>query len=429
MNHGFTENELKQLKKILVNFTNKVISFTPEIIKETQDSLEYLEIKRKEINFNKKNYIDKLNDAKKLLEYCKKYGAVPFSTIARLAFIANIFLQRIPEISNIKKHKIDEFMNSISTPVTEFQDDLVKLNQKNFSKKQFLLKYGHLRPGTYDITIQRYDKMPKFLDSFKFLDFDRPKKIKKISEKSLKEILGKHELKFEEISFFDFIIKTISLREKTKFEFTKTLSDAIELIADAGDELGFTREQLSYLSINEIFDIELLKKEKIQKKWNESILNNKKEFFKNEFVELPPIIFSKNDFSVIPYYIAKPNYITKKNVVSEIKLLNNLQDVTEIDSKIVLIENADPGFDWIFAKKPKGLITKYGGVASHMAIRCAELGLPAAIGCGDILFNKLKMSSKIHLNCQDKDILILEFKQKDEYVEEKKILKSLGYIK
>ena len=30
-----------------------------------------------------------------------------------------------------------------------------------------------------------------------------------------------------------------------------------------------------------------------------------------------------------------------------------------------------------------GLVTQYGGANSHMAIRCAELGIPAAIGIGD----------------------------------------------
>ena len=44
-----------------------------------------------------------------------------------------------------------------------------------------------------------------------------------------------------------------------------------------------------------------------------------------------------------------------------------------------MIENADPGFDWIFGSKILGLITKYGGVNSHMAIRCAELEIPAGI--------------------------------------------------
>ena len=64
-----------------------------------------------------------------------------------------------------------------------------------------------------------------------------------------------------------------------------------------------------------------------------------------------------------------------------------------------------------------------------MSIRCSEVGLPAAIGCGEILFNKLKMSSKINLNCNAKDILILEYNVKKDYSEEKKILKSLGYIR
>ena len=64
----------------------------------------------------------------------------------------------------------------------------------------------------------------------------------------------------------------------------------------------------------------------------------------------------------------------------------------------VLLENADPGFDWIFTKNPAGLITKYGGVASHMSIRCAEIGLPAAIGCGESLFNRFSRKYNVNRN-------------------------------
>ena len=38
---------------------------------------------------------------------------------------------------------------------------------------------------------------------------------------------------------------------------------------------------------------------------------------------------------------------------SSIKRLHN--------NKIILIENADPGFDWLFNFNIKGLITKFGG--------------------------------------------------------------------
>ena len=71
----------------------------------------------------------------------------------------------------------------------------------------------------------------------------------------------------------------------------------------------------------------------------------------------------------------------------------------DLSKKIILIENADPGFDWIFSHKIKGLITKYGGANSHMAIRCAEFGLPAAIGCGERTFETLKQAAIMELDC------------------------------
>ena len=93
-----------------------------------------------------------------------------------------------------------------------------------------------------------------------------------------------------------------------------------------------------------------------------------------------------------------PNYISNKIVRGE--LVNLLLNQTKkINNKIVLIENADPGYDWIFTYKIKGLITKYGGVNSHMAIRCREFNLPAAIGCGPQLYDKIENSKNIILDC------------------------------
>ena len=66
-----------------------------------------------------------------------------------------------------------------------------------------------------------------------------------------------------------------------------------------------------------------------------------------------------------------------------------------------MIERADPGFDWIFNQGISGLITKYGGANSHMAIRSAEIGIPAAIGVGEALFEKLKLFPRIELDCQN----------------------------
>ena len=59
----------------------------------------------------------------------------------------------------------------------------------------------------------------------------------------------------------------------------------------------------------------------------------------------------------------------------------------------------------------------------------AELRLPAAIGIGEIIYEKIDDAEKILLDCDNQQIIVLEKFKNNEFVEEKKILKSLGYIK
>ena len=79
----------------------------------------------------------------------------------------------------------------------------------------------------------------------------------------------------------------------------------------------------------------------------------------------------------------------------------------KFDNKIVCVASADPGYDYIFSKKIKGLITMFGGINSHMAIRCSELGIPAAIGVGERLFKEIVNSKTIRLNIDAEKIDII----------------------
>ena len=105
--------------------------------------------------------------------------------------------------------------------------------------------------------------------------------------------------------------------------------------------------------------------------------------------------------------ISKANFITDKKVESLIFQLGKNQKTNKIKNKIIVIENADPGYDWIFNFKIKGLITKYGGVNSHMSIRCLELGIPAIIGIGEKNFNSLTNSNNVYLDCKQKIFRII----------------------
>ena len=320
-------------------------------------------------------------------------------------------------------------MNSINSPLSKFQEDQIKFINKKISKKQFLNKYGHLRPGTYDINAIRYDDDPSFLRDMKSINLKSPKNnFSKI--KNVKKILEKSGLNFSQIGFYDFVNKSIVQREELKFEFTRNLSDALELISEAGNKLNFSRSEISNLDLKTIFsDYRKFDKNLIIARWRKKIMNqkNKKIIFEN--LVLPPLIISKNDFDIILYPSAKPNFVTSKKISSNLIHINKINQSSELENKIILLENADPGFDWIFSHNLAGLITKYGGVASHMAIRCAELSLPAAIGCGEVLYEQLLRSTKIILDCDNQQIIILEHEIDDQYIEEKKILRSLGYIK
>jgi phosphoenolpyruvate-protein kinase (PTS system EI component) len=117
-----------------------------------------------------------------------------------------------------------------------------------------------------------------------------------------------------------------------------------------------------------------------------------------ELVDLPPLIKDVYDFYCFERLSSQPNFVTTKKTLANICVLesNNIKDLTD---KIILIPQADPGYDWLFGQKIAGLITKYGGANSHMAIRAAEIGLPAAIGVGEKLYEEISGMRSLELDC------------------------------
>ena len=79
----------------------------------------------------------------------------------------------------------------------------------------------------------------------------------------------------------------------------------------------------------------------------------------------------------------------------------------QLNGSIVCIPNADLGFDWLFVYPIAGLITAWGGVNSHMAIRAGELGLPAVISAGEALYRRWSGAQCLHLDCAGRRVELL----------------------
>ena len=116
----------------------------------------------------------------------------------------------------------------------------------------------------------------------------------------------------------EFVKNTLEAREFSKFEFTKNLSDAIELIALAGDKMGFTRAELAMLDVNDIFSNMADNRIELANAWKDMISAKIDERKENNKIVLPPVIFSEKDFDVVKYYKPRPNFITQKKISSSI---------------------------------------------------------------------------------------------------------------
>ena len=430
--YGFTNNECNDLRKSLIIFTNNLIQEFPSIVKESQNSVNILKEKHKQsiqiLNQSDKSYINYLDAVKSLLADCVYFGTLPFSTMARIAFVSSVMMNSLVDMGIVQQDKIRSFMQTINTPLSTLREDFVKFTDEKMNQEDFFSKYGHLRPGTYDITALRYDKHNTFSSNLKFIT-KPPKSNITLNDDLIKSTFNSHGIYFDEIKFSEFVSQSLKYREELKFNFTKNLSDALEFLNQVGIQLGFSKEDLSHLSISQILNsYSEIKKDDLIEKWKQMIISEKSLSLIQDKMILPSLIFDINDLEIIQYFDAKPNFISEKSFTGEIVNLS-INPNHSITNKIVYIENADPGYDWIFTENPIGLITKYGGVASHMAIRCAEINLPAAIGVGDKIFEKISDAKKILFDCKNKKIIVLEKSNFDEESEIEKTLKSIGYVK
>jgi glutamine kinase len=420
--HGFSAKEIEQLTKSLRHFTSRVIENAEAILEENMALVYRLtEIKEKVINtkINTGSPWDLFNLAYNLFQNCKKYGILPFAIMARLAFIGKSILISAKEENLIRKDFYYGFLGSVETILTRFNKDLNSFCGGRLSGGDFFRSYGHLRPGTYDITAPRYDSVKEiFADihtgALTKMKYRRPSLVLSTQEKrDIERRLKKDGICADAAQLFNFISKAIEYREFSKFEFTKTLSEALELTARAGSLLGFSREELShvdFLTLMKLRNPEYSDVAYAKRIIRQSIERHSKERQWSDVLIMPSVVSGERDFEIIPTYTSRPNFITVKNVSATVCIIDK-KGIFKKDSfrgSIVVLENADPGFDWVFAKNPAGIITKYGGVASHMAIRCAELGLPAAIGCGNSLYEAVLKSRKVLIDCAKQNIEILQ---------------------
>ena len=388
--HGFSTEELDTISSSLLKLTNKIINSKTGLWKTDANKIKILEARYDEIL---NSSLDEIGKMYWLIEDCRRYGTLPFAGLARAGFIAVQILQSMVKENIIDQTEYDTFMSDVSTVGSKMKWDFDHL-----FKDIFLKRYGHLRPGTYDITSERYDERPDFY--FRWHDDvgndePPPKEHFRLSLSQIQHIrnaLERHGMTDDVLGLFTFIKEAIEGREHAKFIFTKNLSRTLQIFGEWCHKHGISREDGAFANIQIIKEIYGTTSDE-RKMLLQSIANGRKRYEEGIHLVMPPLITKPRDVEEFFVFDSQPTFITQRKVIGSTLLLDG-RDHTQDDlnDKVVLIPAADPGFDWIFSHNIAGFVTEYGGANSHMAIRAGELNMPAVIGAGQKLFRAQRSS-------------------------------------
>ncbi|MCR9155249.1 MAG: PEP-utilizing enzyme [Bacteroidetes bacterium] len=408
--NGFNAGEIESLEKALRTITNQAIFRNEEFFTKVSQLEERLNDIMKDSNPLRRAYY--------LLEDCQTYGTLPFSHLARSAFVAVSLLRTAVETDIISNQAKEDFLSSIESVSHSFTQSISDLASGAINMQEFLLEYGHIRPGTYDITSKNYREDADYYIS---------PLLKNVKEHQASESAQGNAWEQEKQAFYNackaegieanleelesFMRGAIEGREYAKFVFSKNLSLAMEAMTEYGEALGLDREAISHISWGELYksaDLEL--EPDFIANHLQNVANSGSRWKEiASSVELPPLLTGQQDFWWFYYPDSQANFIGTGSIIADcVDISHDFDENTNLEGKIALIPRADPGYEWLFGRNIGGLITMYGGANSHMAIRAAEFNLPAAIGVGEKEFQRIAKAKILNLDAANRKIEILQ---------------------
>lgn len=404
--YGFNENEVTRIEFSLLELTNGIIHPDRGLYRDDIAKITILEENYQKIIQSDISLVDKIYW---LIEECKTYGTLPFAGVARAGFIAVQFLNSFVSMGIMSQEEYGAYMNSLDTVNRIMNRDLQKLYQGAVTRTEFLEQYGHIRPGTYDILSKRYDEgFDEYFGGDRLLDVTPAEEVFSFSEKQMAQIqreLEENGLAVTVDELLTFIKEAIEGREWLKFVFTKSVSRILQLVEELGNRAGISKEDMAHLDISIVKQLYVdLYAGDIKTVFKENIKHNKTQYQSAVQIKLPALIVEPRDIYSFYLLDEEPNYITQKNITADTAVIEE-NDREDLGGRIVFVRAADPGYDFLFSKKIGGLVTQFGGANSHMAIRCAELGIPAVIGVGEQNYTAWSRYKRMTIDCLKKQVI------------------------
>ncbi|NMO16544.1 sugar metabolism cluster protein [Pyxidicoccus fallax] len=338
-----------------------------------------------------------------VLAHLRELGTLPFAHLARTAFVVTAMLKSFVREGILDAGEQREVLQRIRTVAGQLQADALRVKRGELGLDVLVAEYGHLRPGTYDIRVPRYATDPERYFGPLISGGEALPRHEEPLSRSLHERIGaglrEAGLEMSSEAFLGHLEAAIAGREYGKHVFTRTLSGVLEHIATWGELLGLGRDALAYLSLEQVEAAMALPADAARSRCRAAIDEAREQAAAIDLIELPDVVGRTSHLLVHVSCDEQPLFVTRECVRAPVLVADGLPDPERVRGIIVLLERADPGYDSLLALGVAGIVTAYGGANSHMAVRCTEMRIPAAIGVGREQLRRLASGRTMTLDC------------------------------
>jgi glutamine kinase len=394
-------DELAQLREGLRQVTRAIVVRAPHVIAYAQQ----LEVECPTLERMHEPFADWLRSA---LHVCSAQGALCFAHLARAGFVVAALLRSAVARELLTDARRALLMESISGVGRMLTDAAAQVRADQLSREAFIERFGHLRPGTYDITMPAYRDQPAlYLDPIIAVSHVPELPVFEWTPQEREALAGplaELDIGLDMDSLLVFARQAVAGREYAKFVFTRLLSAALDGLAQQAQKSGIPAELHECMPLSVWLDQSVVAwgRSEARHALVELTERRHRQHRLASLIFLPPVLTKADEIHAFEVPHSEPTFITTRKAQAVLRVVHAGQVVERqhVEGCVVAIANADPGFDYLFALGICGLVTAYGGPNSHMAIRASEFSIPAVIGIGSDAFAQLRDGLMIDLDCQ-----------------------------
>lgn len=332
-----------------------------------------------------------------LLEECRAFAAPLFVRLARFGYAATAQLEALVDIGALPASDRDRLFRSVR-PLQHW------LKASECDARAIS---AHLRPSTYDIESPCWRQRPDWMAGA--ADIGKgPGPSHALSPSGLNRVgdaLAEADWPADPAGFLVRCVRAIEGREAGKFLFSHHLSCLLERIALLGGRLGLSRGRLAMLELDQALELEASSTAEggtgvgLRARLASLTDDAERKYLARRAIAVPDLLAWPDQVLGFTQRDPAAHYLGR-GVIEGPVVRFSIRNTQSMGGAIVILESADPGHDFLFRLGVAAIVTCYGGINSHMAVRCRESGIPGVLGVGPVRFGKLRNASHLLIDME-----------------------------